>query len=191
MIVLIAGLFLFFAVHSISIVGEGFRSQLVTKFGEGPYKGIYSAFAAVGLGLIIWGYGLARAEPVLLYVTPFWLRHVAMLLMLPVFILLIATYFPGKIKSLVKHPMLIAVKAWALAHLLTNGMLADVLLFGCFLAWAVVDRISLKKRTPREIPSLPSSKLNDVIAVVGGLILYVVFALWLHPLLIGMPIVAR
>jgi len=110
-----------------------------------------------------------------------------MLLMLPVFPLLLAAYLPGRIKAAVKHPMLTATKAWALAHLLANGMLADVLLFGGFLAWAVLDRISAGKR-PQPVTSAPASVRNDVIAVVVGLALYAVFAMWAHPRLIGVPV---
>jgi uncharacterized membrane protein len=109
--------------------------------------------------------------------------------MLPVFVLLLAPYLPGRIKAMAKHPMLLAVKLWALAHLLANGTLADVLLFGGFLAWAVVDRISVKRREKagllRQAPALPASGANDAIALIGGLALYVVFVLWAHAWLIG------
>jgi uncharacterized membrane protein len=111
-----------------------------------------------------------------------------MLLMLPVFVLLLAAYFPGRIRAAAKHPMLLATKLWATAHLLANGTLADVLLFGSFLAWAVADRISMKKRTQRAIPGAPPGAANDAIAVVGGLALYALFAFWAHRVLIGMPL---
>ena len=142
----------------------------------------------VGLVLIIYGYGLARQDPVFLYQPPMALRHVNMLLMLPVFALLLAAYLPGRIQRLTRHPMLVAVKLWAVGHLLVNGTLADVLLFGAFLVWAVADRISLKRRAPRPTPALPATVANDAVVVVGGLALYVVFALWLHPRLIGVPV---
>jgi uncharacterized membrane protein len=135
--------------------------------------------------LIIWGYGVARQQPILLYAPPVWMRHLSALVMLPVFPLLLAAYMPGRIKTALKHPMLAAVKFWALAHLLANGMLADVLLFGSFLAWAVADRISFKRRVARPIHTAPPSRMNDVIAVVGGLAIYVIFVLWLHVRLIG------
>jgi uncharacterized membrane protein len=153
--------------------------------GEGPFKGAFSVVSVVGLILIVVGYGMARADPAVLYVPPAWLRHVALLLLVPVFPLLVATYFPGRIKAKLGHPMLVAVKLWAVAHLLVNGMLQDLLLFGAFLAWAVVDRISMKRRSQRPIPTLPASKANDAIAVVGGLALYVVFVLWAHQWLFG------
>ncbi len=187
MIVLIIGLILFFTVHSISIISLEGRDKLIARLGEGAYKGLYSLCAAIGLGLIIWGYGLARSEAIVVWVPPMWLRHVSLLLLLPIFVFLIATYLPGKIKAILKHPMLVATKLWALAHLLANGMLADVLLFGSFLVWAIVDRISVKRRPQRATPTLPAGKLNDVIAVVGGLGLYVAFALWFHVWLIGVP----
>lgn len=188
MTTLILGLILFLGVHSISIVNEPWRDRMAARLGDMPWKGVYAAVAIIGLVLIIQGYGAARYDPVILYTPPAWLRHVAFLLLLPVFPLLIATYMPGRIKSAVKHPMILAVKFWALAHLLANGMLADVLLFGGFLAWAVAERISLKRRTPRPIPGAPESGRNDIIAVVAGLVVYVVFAFWLHRVLIGVPV---
>ena len=161
--------------------------------GENTFKGLYALASAVGLGLIIWGYGLARENPVLLYSLPGGFRHLAALLLLPVFVLLLAAYLPGRIQRAAKHPMLLAVKLWALAHLLaqsaTGGSLADVLLFGGFLLWAVADRISLKRRAQagrlRTVPVLPASAANDLIAVVGGLALYAVTVVWAHAYLFG------
>jgi uncharacterized membrane protein len=183
--ILIAGLILFLGTHSISIVNASWRDQMAARLGEWPWKGIYSLMALAGLVLIVWGYGLARQDPVILYLPPLWLRHVALLLLVFVFPLLLATYLPGRIQALTQHPMLAATKLWAFAHLLANGTLADVVLFGSFLAWAVVDRISMKHREQRPIPGAPPSKWNDAIAVVMGLVLYVAFVLWLHAWLIG------
>ncbi len=136
--------------------------------------------------LIIKGYGLARHEPVVLYSPPFWTRHLTALLMLPVFTLLIAPYFPGRDSSAaLKHPMLVAVMLWSVAHLISNGMLADVVLFGAFLVWAVADRISYTHRTPRPLKGAPPAGRNDVIIVVVGLAFYALFMLWLHLKLIG------
>lgn len=185
MILLIIGLILFLGIHSVAIVSPQLRNRMVIKFGEKAWKAIYAAVALVGLVLIIKGYAMARMDPTLIYNPPFWLRHVTMLLMLGVFPLLLAAYMPGKIQSTLKHPMLVATKLWALAHLLSNGMLADVLLFGAILAWAVVERISLKRRTPRAIPMAPANKFNDLIAVVGGLALYLIFVFWAHAWLFG------
>ncbi|WZF90090.1 NnrU family protein [Marinobacter metalliresistant] len=134
MTTLIVGLVLFLGVHSLSIVNEPLRNRLHASLGEAAYKGLYSLASLVGLLLIIWGYAAARMDPTVIYTPPAWLRHLAMLLLIPVFPLLFATYFPGKIKARLKHPMLIAVKLWALAHLLANGMLQDLLLFGSVLA---------------------------------------------------------
>ena len=187
MSILIAGLILFLGVHSVSIVGSSWRTQVIEKIGEMPWKGIYSLLSIAGFALIVWGYGLARQTPVILYIPPTWLRHVALLLLIAVFPLLLAAYFPGRIKAATRHPMLAAIKIWAFAHLLANGTLADVVLFGSFLIWSVADRISMKYREPRDIPGARASKANDAIAVVGGLGLYVVFSLWLHQWLFGVP----
>jgi uncharacterized membrane protein len=188
MLYLILGLVIFLGVHSVEIVSPTFRSRAVARLGERAYKGIYSLLSIVGFVLLIWGYGLARQHPVLVYAPPIWMRHLTLLLMLPVFPLLLAAYLPGRIKAAVKHPMLAAVKMWAFAHLLANGMLADLLLFGGFLLWAVADRISVKRRAVvRPLPGPPPGKFNDVIAVVGGLALYVLFVFWLHTKLIGVP----
>ena len=188
MSILIAGLVLFLGIHSVSIVAPRWRLQQVALRGEGTWKGIYSVVSLVGFVLLVYGYGLARRSGIVLYVPPTALRHVALLLMLPVFPLLIAAYAPGRISRATKHPMLLAVKIWATAHLLANGSLADVLLFGAFLVWAVADRISLKRRPAaltHETPGAPASPVNDVIAIVGGLVVYVAFLLWLHRWLIG------
>ncbi|TNE78601.1 MAG: NnrU family protein, partial [Gammaproteobacteria bacterium] len=185
MAMLIAGLVIFLGIHSLSIVNEPLRNRLSNSMGEWPFKGAYSVVSLLGLVLIVIGYGAARLEPTVLYTPPGWLRHVAMLLLIPVFPLLFATYFPGRIKATLKHPMLVAVKLWALAHLLANGMLHDVLLFGAFLAWAVVDRISMKRRTQRAIITMPKSGANDAIAVIGGLAVYFITVFWAHQWLIG------
>lgn len=185
---LILGLVIFLGVHSISIFAEPWRGRMARRLGEWPWKGLYSVVAIAGFVLIVCGYGLARQDPTWLYMPPTWMRHVAFLLLLPVFPLLLAAYFPGRIQATLKHPMLVAVKLWALAHLLTNGAAADVLLFGSILAWAVADRISLKHRRPRPVPALPRSNWNDAIAVAGGLAIYLAFVLWLHRILIGMPL---
>ena len=188
MLVLVVGLVIFLGVHSVSIVAPGWRTATVARLGERPWKGLYSLASAVGLALIIVGYGMARKDPVVLYTPPAALRHLALLVMLPVFPLLFAAYLPGRIRAAAKHPFLLAVKLWALAHLLANGMLADVLLFGAFLAWAVADRISVKRRPAaqtHEVPAAPPSAANDAIALVGGLVVYAVFIVWAHRWIIG------
>ena len=182
---LVIGLALFLGIHAVSIVAPGWRDATLARIGEGAWKGGYSLVAGVGLGLVVLGYGLARQQPTLLYAPPAGLRHLSLALMLPVFPLLLATYLPGRISSAARHPMLAATKLWALAHLLANGTLADVLLFGGFLAWAVADRISLKRRPQRPIPGAPPRPANDAIAVVGGLALYALFLWRAHAWLIG------
>jgi uncharacterized membrane protein len=191
MTLLLIGLLLFLGVHSVSIVAPRWRDAMAGRIGEQPWKGVYTLIAVVGFVLIVKGYAAARLDPTVLYAPAPWLRHVAFALLLPVFPLLLATYLPGRIKRAAKHPTLLATKFWALAHLLANGMLADVVLFGAFLAWAVADRISLTRRPARAVPALPGSRANDAIVIVGGLALYAAFALWLHPLLIGVPVIAR
>ena len=185
MSLLLVGLVVFFAVHSISIVNDPWRSRQAALLGPRTWKALYAFVSIVGLAMIVYGYGLAPESAMVIYTPPSWLRHLSLLLLIPVFPLALAAYFPGRIKAGVRNPLLVATKAWALAHLLVNGTLADVLLFGSFLIWAVVDGISLKRRTPRPTPSAPSSKMNDVIAIVGGLALYVLFITWLHEYLIG------
>jgi uncharacterized membrane protein len=182
--VLIVGLILFLGIHSISIVAPEARNRALAKLGEGGWKGLYSVAAGIGLALILYGFHLARQTPVVLYVPPVWMRHVTFLFMLPVFPLIFAAYMPGRIKTAMKHPMLAAVKFWAFGHLLANGMLADVLLFGGFLAWAVIDRISLKRRA-QTIRTAPPGRFNDVLAVVLGLAVYALFIGWAHRWLFG------
>jgi uncharacterized membrane protein len=183
---LIAGLVLFLGVHSVAIVSPALRARAIHRMGEGAWKGLYALVSLAGFVLLCYGFGLARQTPVILYSPPTWLRQVALVVMLPVFPLLIAAYLPGRIKTLAKHPMLAAVKCWAFAHLLANGSLADVLLFGGFLAWAVMDRISLKRRPlPQVLRTAPPSPWNDVIVVVFGLATYALLIGWAHVRLFG------
>ena len=183
---LIAGLVLFLGVHSVAIVSPSFRARTIHRVGEGAWKGLYALISLVGFVLICYGFGLARQAPVVLYSPPTWLRHITLLIMLPVFPLVLAAYLPGRIKAAAKHPMLAAVKFWAFAHLLANGSLADVLLFGGFLAWAVVDRISVKRRsTPQVLRTAPPGPWNDAVAVVLGLAIYALLIGWAHVRLFG------
>jgi len=188
---LLLGLILFLGVHSIAIVAPSWRDRMAARFGPGLWRGLYSLIAAAGMVLIVLGYSNARMEPTVLYVSPVWVYAITATLMLPVFPLLLSAYLPGAIRKAARHPMLAAVKIWAFAHLLANGMLADVLLFGSVLAWAVFERISLKRRTPRPVPSAPESPWNDAIAVVGGLVLYGIILNGGHAWLIGVPLSLR
>ena len=147
MLLLIAGLIIFLGVHSINLLAPQWREQKIQQLGALPWKGIYAFLSLLGFALLVSGYGAARMEPIWLWQAPVWTRHLAALLTLPAFILLLATYVPGThIKARIGHPMLLATKTWAIAHLLANGGLHDVLLFGGFLAWAVFGFIVLRKR---------------------------------------------
>jgi len=177
---LVAGLLLFLGIHSIAIVAPAWREAMLGRLGERAWKGLFTLGSIAGFLMLVHGYGLARADAAILYTPPAALRYLAALLMLPVFPLLLATYLPGRIKAAVKHPTLTATKSWALAHLLVNGSVADVLLFGGFLAWAVADRIAAGKRpVERRLPGTPR-RWNDLVAVVGGLALYALFVGGLH-----------
>ena len=193
MTLFVVGLVLFLGIHSVGIVAPAWRDAQVARRGEAAWKGLYSVVSVLGFVLLVVGYGLARQTSPVLYAPPTVLRHFALLLMVPVFPLLLAVYLPGRISSAVKHPMLTAVKLWAVAHLLANGTLVDVILFGAFLAWAVLDRIAVKRRSlPRVVPGAPRSAANDVIVLVGGLAIYVALVLWVHLWLIGVsPLALR
>jgi uncharacterized membrane protein len=177
---LILGLVVFFGVHSISLLALGWRNRLAERLGTRAWQGAYSLISLVGFYLLVTGYAAARPFAAVLYVSPAWFRYVAALLMLPAFTLALASVLPGRIQARARHPLLVATKLWAVAHLLTNGSVADVLLFGSFLLWAVAVRISLKHRPARPLRTLPASGANDALAVVGGLALYALFVLWLH-----------
>jgi len=183
--VLIFGIILFLGAHSISIVAPAWRDTMRSQLGGTAWKSLFSAVSVIGILLIIKGYGDARLVQGFLYHPPVWLRHVNALLMLLVFPLLLAAYFPGRIKTTVKHPVLVATKTWALAHLLANGGTADLVLFGSFLTWAVANRISLKRRTPRKTPQFPASSINDAVVVIGGLMIFTSFTFWIHKALFG------
>ncbi|MBE0619509.1 MAG: NnrU family protein [Burkholderiales bacterium] len=187
MTVLILGLIVFLGVHSTRIVADDWRTAQLKRLGEGAWKGIYSVVSLVGFGLIVWGFGLARQEPVVLWVPPTAMRHVAALLTLIAFILLAAAYVPrNAIKSRLHHPMLLGVKTWALAHLLANGRLADLVLFGAFLAWAVVCYIAAKKRDRAAGTQYPAGTAAATAGTaVVGIVLWALFAFWLHGVLIG------
>lgn len=187
---LIAGLVIFLGVHSVRIFADGWRTAQLTKMGEGPWKGVYSMLSALGLGLIIWGYSMARLEPGLLWVPPVATRHIAATLMLIAMILLVAAYVPkNSIRARLHHPMLLGVKIWAFAHLLANGNVADAVLFGSFLVWAVLCFIAAKKRDRAEGKVYAAGQtLPTIVTVVLGLVVYGAFAMVLHRLLIGVPV---
>jgi uncharacterized membrane protein len=190
MLMLIVGLILFFGPHSVAVVAPGWRNRAVMHLRERSWKGAYSLLSAAGLILIVLGFVHAQRAPLVLYSSPAWLQDVTWVLMLPVFPLLLAAYLPGRIQRAAKHPMLAAVKIWATAHLLVNGTLADVLLFGSFLIWAVAVRISVKQRVPAPVRGAPPGRYNDLIALLLGLALYAAFIWRLHAVLIGVPLLS-
>src|SRR5436190_8278736 len=187
--IMILGLVLLLGVHLFTIM-RGRRAALVARLGENGYKALYSLLSLIGLVLIVYGYARYRqGEWVDLWFPPVWLRHVAALLVLPAVILVVASYVRGNIYLKLKHPMLADVKLWALAHLLANGDLGSSILFGAVLAWAVIDRISLKRRADPGAPPIPvGGTRNDVIAIAGGTALYAALGFWFHPYVIGVPV---
>lgn len=189
MLVLTLGLFLFFGVHSIQIFLPDIREHIITRGGSiGAWMWPYTVIAGIGLVLIIVGYGMAQHEAPILYYPPLELRKLALVVMLPVFPLLLATYIKGSIRRVLGHPMLIAIILWASAHLLANGSLADLFLFGSFLLWAVLDWRSLVRRQGASASGNNAIwGRNDVFAIVGGLALYFAFIGNLHSLLFGVP----
>jgi uncharacterized membrane protein len=184
---MLLGMVLFLGVHSVRIFADGGRESLIRRLGPGAYKGLYSLASIAGFVLIVWGYGLTRTAPVDLWMPPVWTRHVAALLTIPAFVLLAAAYVPGTaIKAAVGHPMVMGVKVWAFSHLIANGRLADVVLFGGLLAWAVLLYIASRKRDRRTGTRYVSGPVSrDVIAIVAGLAAWAAFAFWLHGALIG------
>ena len=191
MTILILGLIVFIGSHAFAMA-RGLRAQAIARLGEGPYKALFSLVSLTGLVLIVWGYGSYRAGGyVQIWNPPVWTRHLALPLVWVAFVALVAAYVPGRIKRTLKHPMLAGVKIWALAHLLANGDLGSVLLFGALLAWAVVARISAKRRDEVRDhggpAAAPAGGRNDILAIVIGTAAYLVFLIWLHPLLIGVP----
>ncbi|MFN3549912.1 MAG: NnrU family protein [Mesorhizobium sp.] len=190
MFVLVLGLILFLGIHSVRIVAPGWRDAKLAAMGNG-WRGLYSLVSAVGLVLIVWGYSLAWPAGPVLYDPPLWTKHVAALLMLFALIALAVSQLPGgKLKKMLKHPMLLSVKIWAFAHLLANGELASLLLFGSFLAWAVADRISLKRRGDTG-PKVAGPIVWDAVAVAVGIVLYLLFVFGLHLWLFGADPLAR
>jgi len=192
MSVLVFGLAVFLVVHSYTMRREA-RAVAIEMIGEGGYRIAYSIGSLVGLGMIVVGFGMYRANDWIdVWYPPVFTRHLALVLTLPVFVLLAAAYLPGRIKAVAKHPMLLAVKIWAFAHLLANGDLGSMLLFGSFLIWAVIARIAAKRRE-ETLPFAPAGSSatfgrNDAIAVAAGLALWAAFVFWLHPLLIGVAV---
>ena len=184
---LIAGLVLFLGVHSVRIFANDWRSAQLAQRGEAVWKLGYSALSIAGFVLIVWGYGLARQSPMVLWPTPRGMNHLAALLTLISFVLLVATYVPrNALKAKLRHPMILGVKVWALAHLLANNTLADLLLFGSFLIWAMLSFRAARQRDRQQQPvRLASNGLATAATVVVGVVAWAAFAFWGHLALIG------
>ncbi len=187
MLLLILGLVLFLGVHSVRIVADGWRGRALARIGEGAWKGSYALVSAVGLVAIVWGYSLARQQPIPLWTPLTWMRHPAALLNLIAFIMIAAAYVPrNHIKAALKHPMLLGIKVWAFAHLLSNHTLADGLLFGGFLVWAVLCFRAAKARDRAAGTSYPPGTAGGTaITVLAGAAVWALFAFWAHARLIG------
>ncbi len=187
MLYLLLGLVVFLGVHSVRIFAEDWRNQTRTRLGEAAWKGLYSLVSLAGLALLIWGFGQARQQPVQLWNPPTGMRHLASVLMLASFVLLVASYVPGnRIKARLHHPMVLGVKFWALAHLLANGTVAHVLLFGGFLAWAALDFRAARQRDRHQHTRYPEGTTGATgVTVAIGVAAWIGFTLWLHGLLIG------
>ena len=190
LLVMILGLLLFLGVHTLTTQRD-LRARAVGAMGEGGYKVGYVLTSLVGLVLIVWGFAHYRAAGMLeIWTPPTAFKHITAALMLPAVILVVASYIRGRIYTALKHPMLAGVKLWAAAHLLANGDLGSIILFGSFLGWAVFDRISLKHRADPGAPPIPVGGIgNDLIAVAVGIVAYLALALVFHPVVIGVPVI--
>ena len=189
LVVMILGLVLFLGIH-LFITRRDARASLIARIGEGGYKIAFSVISTIGLVLIVWGYATYRATGWIdVWYPPVWIKHLTILLMLPAVIMVAASYIRGRIYTTLKHPMLAGIKLWALSHLIANGDLGSIILFGSFLAWAVFDRISLKRRPDSGAPPIPVGGVgNDAIAVGVGVVAYLALAFAFHPVVIGMPV---
>lgn len=187
MLLLMAGLALFLGVHSVRIFADDWRTAQIGRVGPKVWKGGYTLVSVIGFVLIVYGYGLARQTPVVLYTTPAWTRHSAALLTLGAFVMIAAAYVPEThIKARLRHPMVAGVKVWAVAHLLANGTLADVVLFGSFLAWAILDySAALRRDRIANVGYVVGPISRDIAAVAIGVVAWVVFTFWLHAWWIG------
>lgn len=190
MTIMIIGLLIFLGCHSVRIFAENWHQQQIAKRGEANWKVIYSAVSLVGLAIAIYGFGQMRLDPIYVWYPPMGMRHAVALLMLPAIIMLAAAYIPhNAIKAKLGHPMILAVKIWAFAHLLANGRLGDIVFFAAFLIWAILAFKTAKKRD-RLTPPVPvsTSKMATITTVLIGLVAYVLFAFYLHAVLIGVPV---
>ena len=187
MYLMLLGLVVFIGAHVFTTM-RARRAAVIAKIGAGPYKGLYSLVSLAGIVLVAWGYGEWRAAgPAQLWIPPVWTRHLALTLMLAASILFVAAYIPSHIRARLKHPMLAGIKIWALAHLIANGDVATIVLALAVLAWAVYARISMRARDEPPKPA-PAGWTGDAVAVVAGLVLFLVLAYLFHPYVIGVPV---
>jgi uncharacterized membrane protein len=193
MLYLLLGLVLFLGAHSVRIVAEGWRSRTIARLGTNGWKGLYSVISIMGFVLIVWGYGQARMQAMPLWSPPMGMRHLAALLMLLSLVLLVATYVPrNSLKARLHHPMVLSVKVWALAHLLSNGSSADVLLFGSFLVWAIFDFRACRQRDrANHTPYAPGTTAGTLVTLVVGAVVWAAIAFWVHAWLIGVAPLGR
>jgi len=184
----ILGLVIFLGTH-VFVTMRDHRAALVARIGELPYRGLFSLVSIVGIVLIGYGFAAYRAAgPIMVWYPPVWTRHIVVALMWPASIMVAATYIPGNIERVLKHPMLVGVKTWAFAHLCANGDLGGIILFGSVLAWAVYDRITLRRRKDAGAPPIPvGGAKNDIIAIVVGTVIYLALGFVFHPIVIGVP----
>lgn len=185
--ILVLGLVLFLGAHSARIFGEGWRARTIASVGDKTWKVAYSVVSLIGFGLIIWGYGLARQQLVMVLSPPMGMRHMNSLFTLLAFILLVAAYVPrNQIKAKLHHPMVLGVKLWAFGHLLSTGTLASMVLFGAFLLWAVLDFRAARQRD-RALGTVypPGTLVGTLVTVIVGAVAWAVFAFWLHAAWIG------
>lgn len=186
--VLVLGLLIFLATH-VFVAMRGARSAAIARVGLNVYRALFSLVSIAGLVLIVWGYGAYRAgEWIDIWQPPAFTRHIAVLLMLFAVIFMTAVFFPSHIKAKLKHPTLASVKTWALAHLITNGDLGSIMMFGTFLGWAVFARISAKRRVDEVAAVAPSGYTNDVIVVLLGIVIYLALGYAFHPVFVGVPV---
>jgi uncharacterized membrane protein len=191
-LVLIVGLVLFIGAH-VFVTRRAERAAVIGRIGEGPYKGLMALVSLIGIIAIAYGFAAYRASgPIPIWSPPTWIRHLTALLVWPAVVFVVAAYIRGDIARVLKHPMLVGVKLWAVAHLLANGDLGGIVLFGSILAWAVFDRITLKRRSDPGAPPIPTGgRTNDLIAVAVGTLVYLALGFWFHPNVIGLPVFGR
>jgi uncharacterized membrane protein len=188
--IFILGLAVFFASH-VFVTFRTARADAIAKLGQNGYRAVFGLVSIAGLALIVWGFAQYHAQAPQLWSPPAFMRHITVGLMLFAVIFFTAAFIPSHVKTKLKHPMLAGIKTWALAHLLSNGDLASILLFGSFLAWGVYARIAAKRRGDLGATTAPASWTNDIIVVVLGIVIYLALGFFFHPMVLHMPVFGR